>query len=712
MLFAVDDAKEAELPYFASPSGYDQDDQYYAENYSNSPKVLSNLAQVIENAIQQMNFETAVFLSELLYTESLGFDKHNFYRINSTYLYCLSLYMNRNYHTAFEISKTMKSLHISIAYIYGRCCLELSRDEETACLILVMRLDEFHRDFNDHFISMPNLATIHSLIGKLYQRVDNTKSSIQHHIEALKIDPFLWESLSALCNMKALVDLKLLFYGSDKQKRSLYSNSTTQEDFKDESKKSYTKVGNNVITSPSLKGSYNDIHEMTDISQNLYKKSEDFRKKQSDMTATSNKKKNLLFHSQLPSVSSNSVTKSNVGDKDKLLNTPPSKLIMNDSRASFKTPRNIMKTTNTGSTIKRRLNLNSSANRDYIRANPTFLSDPSPNLNNDMDELRDLIYIFAKILKSTVTFNCYNAIRIIREQLPTHLGKYMPWCQAQLGKLHYEIQNYKMALSHFERLRIIQPTRLNDLEIFSTLLWHLHDKVKLSNLANELIDNFPEAAQTWCVLGNHFSLQKDHDEAIKAFNKATELDPRFAYAYTLQGHEYASNESFDTARTFYRKALACDSQHYNAYYGLGTCDSQNGNHDRSLLFFEKARMINPVNIVLICCCGVELEKVRNYELALKYYDFASKLQPNSALAKYRKAELLFSLGRYSLAVELFEDLIKLDSENPNLHYMLGKIYQTMGRKKDAVKEYTVAMNLDPKGNQYIIDALENCHAQD
>lgn len=49
---------------------------------------------------------------------------------------------------------------------------------------------------------------------------------------------------------------------------------------------------------------------------------------------------------------------------------------------------------------------------------------------------------------------------------------------------------------------------------------------------------------SFCVLGNCYSLQKEHDKAIQAFERAIQLDPTFAYAYTLLGHECLANEDY------------------------------------------------------------------------------------------------------------------------------------------------------------------------
>ena len=72
--------------------------------------------------------------------------------------------------------------------------------------------------------------------------------------------------------------------------------------------------------------------------------------------------------------------------------------------------------------------------------------------------------------------------------------------------------------------------------------------------------------QAWCVAGNCFSLQKEHDIAIRYFQRAVQVDPLFAYAYTLLGHEYVLVDELDKALAAFRNALRLDVRHYNAWY--------------------------------------------------------------------------------------------------------------------------------------------------
>jgi anaphase-promoting complex subunit 3 len=63
------------------------------------------------------------------------------------------------------------------------------------------------------------------------------------------------------------------------------------------------------------------------------------------------------------------------------------------------------------------------------------------------------------------------------------------------------------------------------MEIYSTILWHLRKEVGLSHLAQQLVDADKMCPQAWCALGNCFSLQKEHQTAIKFFQRVRDHSP-------------------------------------------------------------------------------------------------------------------------------------------------------------------------------------------
>ena len=111
---------------------------------------------------------------------------------------------------------------------------------------------------------------------------------------------------------------------------------------------------------------------------------------------------------------------------------------------------------------------------------------------------------------------------------------------------------------------MLEPYRLWDMEVYSTLLWHLQRHVKLSFLAQELLSINPRSPEAWIAVGNCFSLQKERSQALTCFNRAAQLDPTCAYAYTLSGHE-SIDEDLDKAINFFECALRADARHYNAW---------------------------------------------------------------------------------------------------------------------------------------------------
>ena len=103
------------------------------------------------------------------------------------------------------------------------------------------------------------------------------------------------------------------------------------------------------------------------------------------------------------------------------------------------------------------------------------------------------------------------------------------------------------------------------MDIYSTLLWHLHRPTQLSFLAQELMAISPRLPQAWIATGNVFSHLEDHANALKCFKRAIQSDPNWTYAYTLAGHECVTLEEWETAMGFFREAISKEPRHYNAW---------------------------------------------------------------------------------------------------------------------------------------------------
>jgi anaphase-promoting complex subunit 3 len=291
-------------------------------------------------------------------------------------------------------------------------------------------------------------------------------------------------------------------------------------------------------------------------------------------------------------------------------------------------------------------------------------------------------------------FQCDDALQSLSSLPAAHQGT--PWVLALMGRAHFEQAAYQEAEKFFRKMRVLAPSRLEDMEVYSTILWHLKRETDLSFLAHELIDAAWHSPQAWCALGNAWSLARDPEQALRCFKRATQLDPKFAYAFTLQGHEHVANEEYDKALTAYRQAIAADHRHYNAYYGIGRVQERLGAYDKAYTHFSAASSINPNNAVLICCIGTVLEKQKQILPALDAYTKAAELAPRAAQTRYRKARGLLAVGQIDLAYKELMILKDLAPDEGTVHFLLGTLYRTVNDKASATKHFTIALALDPK----------------
>jgi anaphase-promoting complex subunit 3 len=315
-------------------------------------------------------------------------------------------------------------------------------------------------------------------------------------------------------------------------------------------------------------------------------------------------------------------------------------------------------------------------------------------VDESLKVILDLLRKFGTGYSLSSQFQCHEALQAFRSLPRNHQDT--PWVLAQIGRAQYQQAEYAEAEKSFRRVRVLAPTRLEGMEVYSTILWHLRRETDLSFLAHELVDSAWHSPQAWCALGNAWSLTLDHEQALRCFKRATQLDAKFAYAFTLQGHEHVANEEYDKALTAYRHAISADRRHYNAYYGIGKVYEKLGNYEKAYTHYHSASIIHPTNAVLICCIGTVLEKQRQIVQALHFFSKAVDLAPRAAQTRFKKARALLAIGKLQAAQEELLILRDLAPEEARVHFLLGKLAKTLNNKHAAVRHFATALSLDPK----------------
>nr|CAI5866388.1 unnamed protein product [Callosobruchus analis] len=271
------------------------------------------------------------------------------------------------------------------------------------------------------------------------------------------------------------------------------------------------------------------------------------------------------------------------------------------------------------------------------------------------------------------------------------------WVLSLLGVAYFEQPDYEMAAKYFGQVHDKEPHRLAYMDLYSTALWHLQREVALSALAQDLINTDRNSPVTWCASGNCFSLHKEHDTAIKFFQRAVQVDPNFPYAYTLLGHEYITTEELDKAMNCFRNAIRLDPRHYNAWFGIGTIYSKQERYNLAEMNYLKALSINPNSSVILCHIGVVQNALKQHDKALITLNTAITSNPKNPLCKFHRGSIYFALGRYSEALRELEELKEIVPKESLVYYLIGKVHKKLGNTDLALMHFSWATDLDPKG---------------
>lgn len=652
-----------------------------------SEKSLQQLRPTVLYALDHDLLPTAEFTCERILAQDPD-------SADSAFLYALTLFKSERYKAAYNAASQHCTTHPGCSYVFAKACMKLEQEPDAiSSLTKTMPLwQELGPDDVRRY--EPDNIACYMLLAKLYAEVGDVKRSALNYTQVLKLNPYIFEAFEELCKLGAKVKVSSIYKSNnpmgDIQNTLFQSRSTRSTTTESKSE------GFNLFKTPVANPKYSHDTGMspeelliTPRTKHLHLAPDRRGRSDSGFKHPPERKKGRSAASSITSRLLNHSIGTLSGTTVPL------------NASSITSP--LLENETTGS--KRMINSTFVQEDSDVAAltSSNRVDSLLKNVNNDY-----LISIYSKIAKgfrAMTSYDCFRAIRIL-DSLPEN-ERNTPWVLAKLGRLHFEIVNYEEAENYFIKLRKLDRTRIDDMEYYSTLLWHLHKEVELSFLSHELYEVDNQSPQAWVAVGNLFSLKREPDEAIKCFRKAIKLDKSFAYAYTLQGHEYLANDAFENAMEQFRNAIVLDSRHYNAFYGIGMVYLKLGDFRKAEFHFRKAAEINPMNVILICCVGMVLEKLDKREQALRQYIFASKLQPLSMLALFKKAQALFSMKQYEMALKDFQKLEDLAPDEASVHFILGKLYKYYGKKNDAIKQFTIALNLDPKGSHLIKEALEN-----
>jgi tetratricopeptide (TPR) repeat protein len=166
-------------------------------------------------------------------------------------------------------------------------------------------------------------------------------------------------------------------------------------------------------------------------------------------------------------------------------------------------------------------------------------------------------------------------------------------------------------------------------------------------------------ATEWYRKGSEALRAGNNNEAIAAYSKAIQLDPKYVRAYIDRSFVYNRLGNYQQCFNDANKAIELDPGDARAYVNRGVAYSRLG----------------------------------NAQLAINDYNKAIGLNPRYALAYVNRSAAFIKLGNYRQAIKDANKAIELNPNNAMAYFNRGTAYAKLGQKKNADNDYQTARSL-------------------
>ncbi|WJZ92171.1 hypothetical protein VitviT2T_011186 [Vitis vinifera] len=300
-------------------------------------------------------------------------------------------------------------------------------------------------------------------------------------------------------------------------------------------------------------------------------------------------------------------------------------------------------------------------------------------------------------MKDFFLANAYQELRMHNESL----GKYeylqgtfsfSNYIQAQIAKAQYSLREFEQVEVIFEELLRNDPYRVEDMDMYSNVLYAKECFSTLSYLAHRVFLTDKYRPESCFIIGNYYSLKGQHEKSVVYFRRALKLNKNYLSAWTLMGHEYVEMKNTPAAVDAYRRAVDINPCDYRAWYGLGQAYEMMGMPYYALHYFRKSVFLQPNDSRLWIAMGqcYETDQLQMLEDAIKCYKRAANCNDTEAIALHQIAKLSKDLKRSEEAAFYYKkDLERMEAEEregPNLVealLFLATYYKSQKRFEEA-----------------------------
>jgi tetratricopeptide (TPR) repeat protein len=186
---------------------------------------------------------------------------------------------------------------------------------------------------------------------------------------------------------------------------------------------------------------------------------------------------------------------------------------------------------------------------------------------------------------------------------------------------------------------------------------------------NEAINRL--SATDWVDKGYALVTSGKNQEAVEAFTRAIELDPKDAKTYYHRGGVYGRLEDYRRAIKDFDRAIELNPKLQEAYTERGVGYGMLGDYQQSIREYDKAIELNSKDTRAYVNRGIAYAKLKDHQQAIRNYDKAIELNPKDERAYLNRGFAYAELGDHRQAMEDYKAAARFGSRTAQ-HYLSSK----------------------------------------
>ena len=252
------------------------------------------------------------------------------------------------------------------------------------------------------------------------------------------------------------------------------------------------------------------------------------------------------------------------------------------------------------------------------------------------------------------------------------------------------------ALSRYTKVLELLPREPDALLAAAEIHLALEELDPARTIALSLVGNAVQESRGQYILGRIALKRTKPEEAVIAFARATNLDPKHGAAWAGLGEAYLALNDDSKARDALNRAAALPDATVAVLRSLADLEMRAGRHAAALAPLERAVKLLPADAALRLAQARTLASLERWHECGIAAREAQRLAPRSIDALMLGAEAAYRQGKSGEAIETLKRAVAIEPESYEVHFKLGRSYADNNLYKDAQTHLERAAQLNER----------------